>query len=165
MEGHLLMSQKELDRKRVMEHVLEGAYYPGRRRSCCKSAIARRCGSGRVERKHGVLQDRFVAELALAGIKTIETANKALKNAFLSTLNDKFAKPPLEPQDFHRPVPKNVELADIFCFETTRTLANDRTIRLKTAIARSARTTSPCHGPRRPLRDFFQDVSAMQAWH
>lgn len=103
---------------------------------------------GRVERKHGVLQDRFVAELALAGIKTIETANKALKNGFLSGLNYKFAKPPLEPQDFHRPVPKGVDLADVFCFETTRTLANDWTIRHENRYYQIGKDSKPLPRPK-----------------
>lgn len=103
---------------------------------------------GRVERKHGVLQDRFVIELALAGIKTIETANKALNNGFLSALNDKFAKPPLEPEDFHRPLPKGVELADVFCFETTRTLANDWTIRHENRYYQITKDNKPLPRPK-----------------
>jgi transposase len=103
---------------------------------------------GRVERKHAVLQDRFVAELALNGIKTIETANKALQNGFVSALNDKFAQAPLEPQDFHRPVPKGVELADIFCFETPRTLANDWTIRHENRYYQIGKENRPLPRPK-----------------
>jgi len=103
---------------------------------------------GRVERKHGVLQDRFVAELALNGIKTIDTANKALQDGFLSALNGKFAQAPLEPQDFHRPVPKGVELADIFCFETIRTLANDWTIRHENRYYQIGRENRPLPRPK-----------------
>jgi len=86
---------------------------------------------GRVERKHGVLQDRFVKELALAGITTIETANRVLQNGFMHTLNEKFSEPALDPQDFHRLVPASVELSEIFCFEEQRVLANDWTIRFQ----------------------------------
>jgi len=84
---------------------------------------------GRVERKHGVLQDRFVKELALAGVKTIASANRVVQNGFMQTLNAKFGQAPLESQDFHRPVAASVDLADIFCVEEERTLANDWTIR------------------------------------
>jgi hypothetical protein len=84
---------------------------------------------GRVERKHGVLQDRLVKELALRGIKTIEGANRLLQNGFVEKLNEKFARAALEAEDFHRPVPKGLELAEVFCFEVSRTLSNDWTIR------------------------------------
>lgn len=84
---------------------------------------------GRVERKHAVYQDRFVKELKLKGITTIEQANELLDNGFVEALNDKFAKPPASEQDFHRPVPKKLDLREVFCFEETRTVCNDWTIR------------------------------------
>jgi len=48
---------------------------------------------GRVERRHGVLQDRLVKELALRGITRIPTANRLLANGFIDGLNAKFARP------------------------------------------------------------------------
>ena len=84
---------------------------------------------GRVERSHGVYQDRFVKELALRGITTIPTANKALQNGFSDELNTKFAKPPIADEDFHRPVPKDLVLEDVFAFEQWRTVSNDWTVR------------------------------------
>ena len=50
---------------------------------------------GRVERNHGVYQDRFVKELKLEGITTIEGANRLLIDSFIDELNEKFAKEPL----------------------------------------------------------------------
>jgi hypothetical protein len=84
---------------------------------------------GRVERKHGVFQDRFVKELALRRITTIETANTLLQNGFMEALNAKFAHAPLGEEDFHRPVPPGLDLADVFCFEHWRTVTGDWTIR------------------------------------
>ena len=84
---------------------------------------------GRVERKHGVFQDRFVKELYLRGVTTIEGANQVLDGGFVDELNAKFARPPASGQDYHRPVPKGMDLAGVFCFEDTRTLQNDWTIR------------------------------------
>lgn len=84
---------------------------------------------GRVERKHGVYQDRLVKELALRGITTIAAANTLLEDGFVDELNARFAREPLEPQDVHRPVPDGVELAEVFVFEVTRTVGNDWTIR------------------------------------
>ena len=56
---------------------------------------------GRVERKHGVYQDRFVKELRLRGAKTIEEANTILSGGFIEKLNKKFARQPLEKKDLH----------------------------------------------------------------
>jgi len=84
---------------------------------------------GRVERNHGVYQDRFVKELALRRITTIATANKALRNGFSDELNAKFSKPPLAEEDFHRPVPRDLALEDVFCIEEQRTVNNDWTVR------------------------------------
>ena len=84
---------------------------------------------GRVERKHAVYQDRFVKLLKRKGITTIEVANELLNDGFVDALNDKFATPPASQQDFHRPLPKKLELREVFCFEETRTVCNDWTIR------------------------------------
>lgn len=103
---------------------------------------------GRVERKHGVLQDRLVTELALAGIKTIEATNQVLQNGFITSLNQKFAQSPPEPQDFHRPLPKGMALADIFCLEETRTLANDWTIRHENRYYQITKDNRPLPRPK-----------------
>ena len=84
---------------------------------------------GRVERNHGVYQDRFVKELALRGITKVATADRALQNGFSDELNAKFAKPPMADEDFHRPLPKDIALEDVFCIEEWRTVNNDWTIR------------------------------------
>ena len=84
---------------------------------------------GRVERSNGVYQDRLVKELALAGIPTIAGANALLANGFTGALNAKFAVAPLEAQDFHRPVPEDLNLDEVFCFEATRVVQNDWTVR------------------------------------
>lgn len=79
---------------------------------------------GRVERKHGVYQDRLVKELRLAGIRDIASANEFLP-AYADTLNKRFAIEPLNSSDFHVPVSGDVNLASVFCMEETRTVAND----------------------------------------
>ena len=103
---------------------------------------------GRVERRHGVLQDRLVTELALARIKTIGTCNTLLENGFMAALNNQVADPPLEPEDFHRPVPNGVDLADIFCWETHRTLANDWTIRYENRYYQITKDNRPLPRPK-----------------
>lgn len=86
---------------------------------------------GRVERNHAVYQDRLCKEFGLRRIRTIATANKVLSNGFSDALNEKFAKPPASDIDFHRPLPKGLDLADVFCFEEQRTVQNDWCIRYR----------------------------------
>lgn len=85
---------------------------------------------GRVERKHGVYQDRLVKELRLAGIRDIEGANQFLRG-FTESLNAKFAVEPRSSADFHRPVPQDMDLRSVFCLEEQRTVGNDWVVRYK----------------------------------
>lgn len=83
---------------------------------------------GRVERKHGVYQDRLVKDLKLYGIKTIEEANQYLEGKFLDKINTKFAKAPKELLDSHRdPIPYG-DLNQIICWSYKRQLKNDWSI-------------------------------------
>jgi transposase len=84
---------------------------------------------GRVERKHGVFQDRFLKELALQDITTIAGANVLLQEGFVEDLNRRFAVPPADPADAHRPLAKGENLAAILCREKSRTVSNDFTVR------------------------------------
>ena len=84
---------------------------------------------GRVERSNGVYQDRLVKELRLHGITTVEQANKLLAEGFSEALNARFEQEPASPTDFHRRVPKRLNLAEVFSWEDRRTLQNDWTIR------------------------------------
>lgn len=84
---------------------------------------------GRVERNHGVYQDRLVKEFALRGIATLSSANTLLANGFVDDLNAKFAKAPQSNEDFHQPLPKGLFLEDVFCLEEFRTVQNDWCIR------------------------------------
>src|SRR5690606_31044338 len=84
---------------------------------------------GRVERNHAVYQDRLVKELRLQGLTTIAEANTLLTCGFVDGLNARFAKPPRDPHDAHMPIPKQVDLARVFCWEEPRQVQNDWTIR------------------------------------
>jgi transposase len=84
---------------------------------------------GRVERKHGVFQDRFLKELTLQHITTIAGANVLLQEGFVEDLNRRFAVPPADPADAHRPLAKGENLAAILCREISRTVSNDFTVR------------------------------------
>jgi hypothetical protein len=88
---------------------------------------------GRVERKHGVYQDRWVKELRLKGVNDLAGANRLL-GEFTGRLNEKFAKDPASEVDHHRLVDPQASLDDIFCWEETRVLRNDWTVRYENRI-------------------------------
>ena len=69
---------------------------------------------GRVERNHGIYQDRFVKELALRGITDIESANEFLRGTYLAEVNSKFAKQPALAEDAHCSVKAYGDLEQIF---------------------------------------------------
>jgi hypothetical protein len=98
---------------------------------CANSSPAK----GRVERAHLTLQDRFVKELRLRGISTIEAAN-AYAPTFMAAYNARFAKPPRSTFDAHRPLRDDEDLDAILTWRVMRkvsdslTLQNDRVIYL-----------------------------------
>jgi len=63
---------------------------------------------GRVERANQTLQDRLVREMRLRGISSIEEA-QAFTPAFIAAWNEKFAAPPRDSQDAHRPWTKGAD--------------------------------------------------------
>ncbi len=82
---------------------------------------------GRIERLFGTLQDRLVKEMRLRGIRTIEEANRFLEE-YLPLYNSRFAVCPKEKDTLHRPVGRGVNLDEILCIKTKRTLRNDFTV-------------------------------------
>jgi transposase len=74
---------------------------------------------GRVERAHATLQDRLVKELRLAGISDLEAANAFLPG-FIESYNSKFARPPAQALDLHRPLAGTNQLGDILCWREHR---------------------------------------------
>jgi transposase len=84
---------------------------------------------GRVERSHGVFQDRFVKQLRLLDISSIAAANEVLAGGFLEDLNRRFTVAPIEAQDAHVKINRRVDLRTLFCFEDTRAVSNDWVVR------------------------------------
>jgi transposase len=80
---------------------------------------------GRVERNHGVYQDRFVKELRLAGISSIQAANEFLQSTYLPDVNARFAKAAAQPEDAHVPLLSKIDLRDVFCFQDQRVVSRD----------------------------------------
>jgi hypothetical protein len=88
---------------------------------------------GRVERSFRTHQDRLVKELALANIKTIDEANKFLREVYIQKHNKKFAVQAKSPENLHKPI-KGLDLDDIFCITHERKVQNDWTIRYENRI-------------------------------
>lgn len=82
---------------------------------------------GRVERCFGTLQDRLVKELRLAEINDKEAANAFLP-AFIEDYNARFAKPPFDATDGHRPALDGCDLTDVFAWKEERTVSNSLTL-------------------------------------
>jgi hypothetical protein len=83
---------------------------------------------GRVERSFGTDQDRLVKELRLAGIATIEAANRFLEEVYEPMLNERFSVTPASTVDAHRSR-RGFDLKAILSVQETRVVANDYTIR------------------------------------
>lgn len=103
---------------------------------------------GRVERAHAVYQDRLVKRIARYGLTSLDEVNALLRESFVDELNDKFAKPPADARDAHRPLPKGLELAEVFCFEEIRRVTNDWTIRHENHIYQIAEDNRPLPRPK-----------------
>jgi transposase len=82
---------------------------------------------GRMERVFGTLQQRLPQELRLAGITTIEAANRFLAERFVPEHNRRFAVAAAEPGSAF--VPFAGSLAEVFCTQTERVVGNDNCVR------------------------------------
>lgn len=81
-----------------------------------------------MERLFGTLQGRLPQELRIAGITTMEAANRWLAKVFLPRFNDRFAVSAAEPGSaflayLGRP------LEDILCIQEERQVGRDNTVR------------------------------------
>jgi transposase len=84
---------------------------------------------GRVERMHGVHQDRLIKKLRRKKIDRYAAANQYLEKEYLPEHNRRFARPAAKPEDYHGRKPTARELRQIFRLETERTISNDWVIR------------------------------------
>jgi transposase len=83
---------------------------------------------GRSERAFATLQDRLVKELKLAGITTVEAANRFIAEVYLPDHNARFAKPPEQPESAFVPASLD-QVQDILCRQEERVVGNDNTVR------------------------------------
>jgi len=83
---------------------------------------------GRVERRHGLFQDRLVKEMRLLGIRTIEAANAYLDGTFLALVNTRYTVRACDPANGHRPCPSDAKLALVLSWQEPRVVAKDWTV-------------------------------------
>jgi transposase len=84
-------------------------------------------GRGRMERVFGTLQGRLPQMLRLAGIDTVEDANRYLAEVYVAEHNARFAVEAAEPGDAF--VPFVGDLASILCVQEERVVGRDNTVR------------------------------------
>jgi transposase len=85
---------------------------------------------GRSERAFGTLQDRLPKELALAGITTIEAANRFLAEVYLPEHNARFAVAPDLPETAFVADQAGAH-RDILCVQEERMVGNDNCVRYR----------------------------------
>lgn len=84
---------------------------------------------GRVERLFNTLQDRLLKELRVARISTIAAANEFLEQSFIPFWNERFTVNPQTDEDFHRSLPADIDLMELFAETHARLIRADFTIR------------------------------------
>jgi transposase len=103
---------------------------------------------GRSERMFGTLQDRLPKELRLAGITTLEAANRFIADVYLPRHNARFMATP--EQSGSAFVPDTIGAwRDILCVQEERVVGNDNTVRYDGLILQL---------PESPLRRHFVKV-------
>ena len=83
---------------------------------------------GRVERRHGVMQDRLIKMMRLKKVSDIDSANRFLDGGFLAKENLKFVKQAACPKDGHRQVPKGIDWKVVLSIQEERVVQNDWTV-------------------------------------
>jgi transposase len=87
---------------------------------------------GRSERMFDTLQKRLPQELRLAGIATMEAANRFLEDVYLPRHNARFARAAEEAGSAFVPFAGNLD--DVLCIQEERQVGNDNTVRYKNRI-------------------------------
>src|SRR5437868_8315169 len=78
---------------------------------------------GRVERNHGIHQDRMIKKLRRKGIASYGAVNQYLEQEYLPQHNRHFARPAAQAEDYHGRTPSRRELREIFRLESTRSIS------------------------------------------
>ena len=86
---------------------------------------------GRSERAFGTLQDRLPKEFAMAGISTVEAANRWLREVYIADHNARFAID-AEQEGSAFVTDATGTWREILCIQEERTVGNDNTVRWQT---------------------------------
>ena len=92
-----------------------------------------------MERHWGILQDRLVVELRLAGAQTRAEASPVL-DRFLKDYNARFTIAPQQSEPVFRPAPGARVLDRILCLKETRVVQNDHTVSFDGLVLQIPRT-------------------------
>jgi hypothetical protein len=94
---------------------------------------------GRVERCNKTMQDRLIKEMRLAGISSMDEANRFVQQGdFIEKHNARFAVPPAKEGDAHRAI-QGYDLYKIFCSKDERIVTSDFTVSYKGRILQLAK--------------------------
>lgn len=85
---------------------------------------------GRSERLFQTLQDRLVKEMALAGISTVEAANRFICDTYIPAHNARFGVKAEQEGSAFVAIP-GVDLKEILCIQEDREVGNDNTVAYK----------------------------------
>lgn len=88
---------------------------------------------GRSERANKTLQQRLVPELRVAGISTMDEANRYLREHFAPAFDKAFSRVPADPSNGFVAA-GNVDLDQFFCHEEERIVARDNTVVLEKVV-------------------------------
>lgn len=89
---------------------------------------------GRVEKNNRTQQDRLIKELRLAGISTIEKANKFLDDVYWNAYNNKFAILPESRKNAYRELLQEHDLKRILSCKKQRTLSKNLEVQCDNVI-------------------------------
>jgi hypothetical protein len=89
---------------------------------------------GRVERNFKTAQDRLVKGMRVAGVKSIEEANRYLQEDYLAWWNQELTVEPANGDDAHRALDKSHNLAASLSHVETRQVRNDYTLQWEGAF-------------------------------
>jgi transposase len=123
------VNRKQVDKEHGVTHFGQVLYQLNIESLCANSSQAK----GRVERANLTLQDSLVKELRLEGISTMAAAN-AYVPSFIADYNRRFAKPPRNDWDAHRPVREHEDLDLIFTIREPRKVSHVLTLQYDKAI-------------------------------
>lgn len=82
---------------------------------------------GRIERLNRTFQGRLINELRVAGIRTIEEANRYLNEGFIQRYNDRFGRAPADPETAFVPLGM-VDVDEVLYREEERVVGRDNVV-------------------------------------